>query len=53
MLSPVVYNDQAKTWFNEIVIKTGITKSITFGNFDGIISYKEFFAEALFLRIKE
>jgi hypothetical protein len=49
MLSPVVYNDQVKTWFNEIVIKTGIAHR----NFDGIISYKEFFSEELFRSIKE
>jgi hypothetical protein len=53
MLSPVVYNDQAKTWFNEIVIKTGIARKITQRNFDEIISYKEFFAEELFHNIKK
>jgi hypothetical protein len=53
MRSPVYYNDQIKTWFNEIVIKTGIARKITQRNFDEIISYKEFFAEELFHNIKK
>jgi hypothetical protein len=53
MSSPVVYNDQIKTWFNETVIKTGIIKGMSERNFDGLISYKEFFAEGLFRTIKE
>jgi hypothetical protein len=52
--NPVVYNDQIRTWFNELVIKTGITEKIIHrSNFDGFISYKEFFAEKLFRNIKE
>jgi len=50
---PVNYNDQVKTWFNEIVIKTGIAKKILPNrNFNSFVSYKEFFAEDLFSRIK-
>jgi len=50
---PVNYNDQVKTWFNEIIIKTGIAKKILPNkNFNSFISYKEFFAEDLFNRIK-
>ena len=52
--APVLYNDQAKTWFNEIVIKTGIAKKI-FPNksFDEFISYKEFYANDFFEGIKK
>ena len=46
-LNPVMYNDQINTWFNEIVIKTGIR------NIESYISYKEFFAEDLFEKIKK
>jgi len=53
-LTPSIYNDQVKTWFNEIVIKTGIAKKIMPNrNFDSFISYKEFFAEDLFEKIKK
>lgn len=51
--SPAVYNDQIKTWFNEIGIKTGIAEKISPRDFNAIISYKEFFAEDLFHTIKE
>jgi hypothetical protein len=53
-LTPTLYNDQVKTWFNEIVIKTGIAKKIMPNrSFDSFISYKEFFAEDLFEKIKK
>jgi len=53
-LTPTYYNDQVKTWFNEIVIKTGIAKKIMPNrNFDSFISYKEFFSKNLFEDIKK
>jgi len=52
-LTPVYYNDQIKTWFNEILNKTGVIKKIMPNrNFDSFISYKEFFAKDLFEKIK-
>jgi hypothetical protein len=58
LLSPVRYNDQVKTWFNEMaiktgIIKTGIAKVIIWRGFGDFISYKEFFAQELFHVIKE
>ena len=41
------YQDQYQTWYNEIVIKTGIRK------IDPYISCKEFFAKDLFEKIKK
>jgi len=53
-LSPVYYNDQIKTWFNEIIIKTNIAKKIRPNtNFDKFISYREFFAKDFFEKIKK
>jgi hypothetical protein len=53
-LAPVYYNDQIKTWFNEIAIKTGIAKKIMpKKNFNSYISYREFFAKDLFVKIKK
>jgi len=53
-LTQVYYNDQIKTWFNELVIKTGIAKKVMPNrNFNSFISYKEFFAEDLFEKIKK
>jgi len=46
-LTPTIYNDQIKTWYNEIIIKTGIR------NIEPYISYKEFFAGNLFDKIKK
>ena len=52
-LTPVHYNDQVKTWFNEMVIKTGIAKKmLPDRKFNSFISYKEFFAKDLFEKIK-
>jgi hypothetical protein len=53
LLSPVAYNDRANTWFNELAIKTGIAKIITWRDFGEFISYKEFFAQELFHAIKD
>jgi len=48
------YNDQIKTWFNGLVIRSGIAKNIMpEKKFNSFISYKEFFAEDLFDRIKK
>jgi hypothetical protein len=52
-VSPVPYNDQVKTWFNELFIKTGIAGKFFNRNFDTFISYKEFYSENLFEKIKE
>jgi hypothetical protein len=53
-LGPVYYNDQIKTWFNEIVVKTGLAKKIfPKRNFDSYITYKEFFAKWQFDKIKK
>jgi hypothetical protein len=41
LLSPVYYNDQAKTWLNETIRK------------NNFISYKEYFAKEFFDKIKE
>jgi len=41
------YDDQFKTWYNEIIIKKGIR------NIEPYISYKEFFAVDLFEKIKK
>jgi len=52
--TPTYYNDQIKTWFNEIVIKTGIAKRVMPNKkFNTFISYKEFFAVDLFEKIKK
>ncbi|GHV88445.1 membrane protein [Spirochaetia bacterium] len=52
--SPVSYNDQIRTWFNEVFIKTGIAKKIfPQREFNGFISYREFFSEELFAEIKK
>lgn len=53
VLPPVMYNDQVKTWFNELAIKTGIAKKITGRDYEKFISYREFFSEQLFNKIKE
>jgi hypothetical protein len=51
---PTTYNDQIKTWFNEIAIKTGVAKKMfPQKEFNSFISYKEFFAEDLFSTIKK
>jgi hypothetical protein len=48
------YNDQTKTWFNEVFIKTGIAKKIfPQREFNDFISYREFFSEELFAEIKK
>ena len=52
-LCPTEYNDQAKTWTNEFVIKTGIAKKIIHKGLDTYISYKEFYAVDLFEKIKK
>jgi hypothetical protein len=53
-LTPVSYNDQIKTWFNEIVLKTGVAKKIMPNKkFNTFISYKEFFTKDLFEKIKK
>jgi hypothetical protein len=53
-LTNVYYNDQIKTWFNEIVIKTGVAKKFMPNRrFDKFISYKEFFSADLFEKIKK
>ena len=52
-LKPTYYNDAVKTWFNELIIKTGLANKIMPDkSFDDYISYKEFFAERLFTKIK-
>jgi len=54
MLTPVEYNDPVKTWVNELAIKTGIAKKMMPGkNIEAFVSYKEFFAEELFDKIKK
>jgi hypothetical protein len=54
LFSPqTLYNDQSKTWFNEIFIKTGLAEKVYHRSFDDFISYKEFFAEDLFNAIKQ
>jgi len=54
-LTPAPYNDQIYTWYNELAIKTGIAEKIrpNRNNYDSFISYKEFFAEDLFMKIKK
>jgi hypothetical protein len=52
-LSPVYYNDQVKTWFNEIAVKTGIVNKVLPNRNFSYISYKEFFSKDLFNRIKK
>jgi hypothetical protein len=54
LLSPVEYNDQVKTWFNEIFIKNGIAEKL-FPNrtFNSFVSYKDFYFIDLFDKIKE
>ena len=57
VLTPTYYNDQIETWLNEMATKTNISKKITKKiipnrNYNSSISYKEFFAEDLFKRIK-
>ena len=53
-LTPTYYNDQVKTWFNEMAIKTGIAQKIMPNRkLSTFISYKEFFAEDMFDRIKK
>jgi hypothetical protein len=52
-LSPVKYNDPITTWFNEVVVKTGIAKKLRpNSNFNSFVSYKEFYAKDLFTKIK-
>jgi hypothetical protein len=53
LVSPVLYNDPVKTWFNELFIKTGVAGKFFNRNFDGFISYKEFYSEDLFESIKK
>jgi hypothetical protein len=60
MRSPVYYyNDPFKTWYNEIGVKTGIARKISYpysspDEFTAThFSYKEFFSENLFRTIKE
>jgi len=54
MLNPVPYNDQVRTWFNELAVKTGIIQKITPNKtYDQYISYREFFSKELFETIKE
>ncbi|GBU22066.1 hypothetical protein R80B4_01969 [Fibrobacteres bacterium R8-0-B4] len=54
MLIPVIYNDQVKTWFDQIVVKTGVAKKILPNiDYNKFVSYKEFFAAELFDRIKK
>jgi hypothetical protein len=48
-----LYNDQSKTWVNEILIKTGLMEKIYHKDFYNIFSYREFFAEDLFNNIKQ
>jgi len=53
-LTPEYYNDQIKTWINEIRNKRGITlRIIPNDNYDTYISYKEYFAVDLFEKIKK
>jgi len=52
MLPPVVYNDQIKTWLNELGVKTGLAGKLLPNRKFAFISYKEFFAQDLFDRIK-
>jgi hypothetical protein len=54
-LSPAsIYNDMSKTWFNKLVVKTGLAEKISLHvSDDDFISYKEFFAEDLFNDIKQ
>jgi hypothetical protein len=47
-ISPVLYNDRAITWYNELFIKSGLVNNDT-----NIISYKEFFDGPLFNKIKK
>ena len=53
LLCPVMYNDQFKTWFNEMFVKTGVAKNYEKEDFNDFISYREFFSEGLFRKIKE
>jgi hypothetical protein len=57
MRAPTLYNDSFKTWYNELVIKTGLAGKIPGGNPEEFasnnFSYKEFFSEDLFGAIKE
>jgi hypothetical protein len=44
----------SKTWFNELVVKTGLAEKISLHVLDDdFISYKEFFAEDFFNEIKQ
>ena len=53
-LTPHKYNDQAKTWLNELFVKTGIVHKIKPDkNLDMLVSYKEFFAKDFFEEIKK
>jgi len=53
-LTPTYYNDQIKTWVNEVRNKRGLVlRIIPNGDFDPFISYKDFFAVDLFDKIKK
>jgi len=53
LITPVYYSEHIKTWYNEIIIKTGIANRFKLKNdFSGNISYKEFFALEFFESIK-
>jgi len=53
-LVPLIYNDQVKTWFAQIVIKTSAAEKILPNiEYNKFISYKEFFAAEYFDRIKK
>jgi len=54
LMNPTSYNDTARTWFNELFVKTGIAKKVMPNQkVDNLISYQDFFSKELFDTIKK